>query len=82
MEPVWLAIQSSSSVTPLERAQFAATHDPLTNTVQGAMLGTPYYMSPEQAKGAGQVDNRSDVYAVGVILFEALRQQAAFPSRI
>lgn len=42
----------------------------LTRT--GALLGTPYYMSPEQVFGEKDVDARSDVWAMGVILYEAL----------
>lgn len=36
------------------------------------MLGTAYYMSPEQAKAAKHVDHRSDLYTLGVIFFQAL----------
>ncbi len=38
----------------------------------GAILGTPAYMSPEQVQGDAVVDGRSDIYALGVILFQAL----------
>lgn len=43
-----------------------------TLTMDGAMLGTPFYMSPEQIYGEPDVDHRSDIWALGVILFECL----------
>ncbi len=41
-------------------------------TKEGALFGTPAYMSPEQAKGKGNVDQRSDLWALGCIVFEML----------
>ena len=46
------------------------TDSPQTKT--GALLGTPYYVSPEQAQGSDAVDHRSDLWAIGVIAFECL----------
>jgi len=51
-----------------------------SNTKTGAMLGTPYYMSPEQAQGIKAVDHRSDLWALGVIVFQALTGKLPFES--
>jgi serine/threonine-protein kinase len=44
----------------------------------GAIIGSPLYMSPEQAMGADGIDGRTDIFAFGAILFEALTGRRAF----
>ncbi|MEO8032707.1 MAG: serine/threonine-protein kinase [Gemmatimonadota bacterium] len=60
----------------IARALDAAGGPKLTET--GMALGTPYYMSPEQAVGSGRLDGRADIYALGCVLYEMLAGQPPF----
>jgi serine/threonine protein kinase len=47
-------------------------------TRAGVMMGTPLYMSPEQCKNAGDVDDKADVYSLGVMLYRMLSGKPPF----
>jgi serine/threonine-protein kinase len=60
------------------RAISAAGTDQITET--GIAVGTPAYMSPEQAAGRREIDGRTDTYALGCVLFEMVTGQPPFGS--
>jgi serine/threonine protein kinase len=57
---------------------FSEGREPLS--IKGSILGTPEYMSPEQAEGKLKVDGRSDIYSLGVVAFECITGSLPFHS--
>ena len=50
-------------------------------TAEGTIMGTPAYMSPEQADGEAEPDGRSDIYSLGCVVFELLASRPPFVGR-
>ncbi len=59
-------------------SKMRTTEEGMTLTRTNAVMGTPYYMSLEQCRGAKDVDGRADLFSVGVILFELLSRRIPF----
>src|SRR5450432_645151 len=60
-------------------AKLTQTEEKVTHkTRAGSVMGTPYYMAPEQCEGKTEIDHRADIYSLGVLLFEMLTGKVPF----
>jgi serine/threonine-protein kinase len=76
---IFLALDPDGHVTPkildfgIAKLPTASTH-----TLEGQVLGTPRYMSPEQIRGEAELDGRSDLFGVGAVLYETITGASPF----
>jgi serine/threonine-protein kinase len=86
LKPDNLFIVGDPAVTGGERpkildfgiAKLSGEASDMNKTGTGILIGTPLYMSPEQCRGAGEVDHRSDIYSIACVLFKLITGQPVF----
>jgi eukaryotic-like serine/threonine-protein kinase len=81
-ENIFIAIDGQRRVQPkvldFGIAKLGQEHTVSRLTQVGAVMGSPYYLSPEQAEGLEDIDFRCDIWSIGVVLYEALTGVAPF----
>jgi tRNA A-37 threonylcarbamoyl transferase component Bud32 len=80
LKPANILVDSKNQphVTDFGLAKMANKHSTLSLTGSGMLVGTPAYMSPEQARSSKSIDRRADVWSMGVMLYEILSGRQPF----
>ena len=83
---IFLVKESRGKLSPklldfgISRSLDDTRHSAVTTT-EGLIVGTPQYMSPEQARGATDIDKRTDIYSLGTVMFEAFAGVVPFSTK-
>ena len=78
IKPENIMIDSKGNPMLLDLAIAKSTDEEMGLTMTGMIIGTPYYMSPEQAKGHKDIDFKADIYSLGCTLFHMLTGQVPY----
>ena len=84
IKPENIFLSARSGVAPVAKlldfgiSKVGNTDEDLHLTRTGMVMGTPYYMAPEQARGDRTIDHRIDLYATGAVLYECLSGRRPF----
>jgi eukaryotic-like serine/threonine-protein kinase len=85
-ENIFLVKESRENFSPklldfgISRSLEPESRRSAVTTTEGMIIGTPQYMSPEQARGDMMIDKRTDIYSIGTIMFEAFAGVVPFPA--
>jgi serine/threonine-protein kinase len=78
LKPANIMVDARGDVFVMDFGLAKATHVDSSVSVSGSVVGTPAYMSPEQAKGRSDVDGRADVYSLGATMYEIFGGEPVF----
>jgi serine/threonine-protein kinase len=73
--------ERSAHITDFGLAKATGAGSPMVQSATGLGVGTPYYMSPEQVQGRRDIDRRTDIYSLGVMLYEILAGRRPFEGK-